>query len=502
MTDSGTGRNRPMLWLAIGLALFVVSNGRWMVPIAAWLAPVFLLRYVRAARSWPLLLALFVLMVVATRVMLYGIIPSLGTLTYILTVYYGILWFVPYLIDRYLARPSHFASTLIFPCASVAVEYVNTVLFGSWGAIPYSQVENLPLLQLASVTGMWGITFLITWTASCVAFIWEELETGQRRWRLSAAVAITLAAVFLFGGLRLAFAPDGSATTVVSFTADEQLEVIRKVVDESGHASFADLAKADRSRYAGVLEEVYPDLFRRTIEAVSPGVSVVMWPEEGMDVLEEMEPAFLDSAGVAARQTGAYLLLAYRVLPMEDPTRGAENAATLVAPDGSVRYKYLKTYPVPGVTEIPGDGKLPMENTPFGLISTAICYDMDFTGLIHQAGRAGVDLMLVPAWDWKAIDPLHARMAAVRAVENGFSMVRETGQGRSVAVDPFGRVRAEKDYFSNPDAVMVAHVSAAGVRTLYGYIGDLVAWICIAGMVGAAAIATNSRASGRRPDDP
>ncbi|NNE34059.1 MAG: apolipoprotein N-acyltransferase, partial [Rhodothermales bacterium] len=383
--------------------------------------------------------------------------------------------------------------TLIFPCASVAVEYVNTVIFGSWGAIPYSQVDNLPLLQIASVTGMWGITFLIAWTASCVAFIWEDFEAGRSRLRLAAAVGATLIAVLMFGGLRLAFAPDGPTTTVVTFTAEKQLVTIREAVAESGHNGFADLAKADRARYADVLEGVYPELFQRTKDAASPGVSIVMWPEEGMDVLEEVEPAFLDSAGSVARQTGAYLLLAYRVLPVTDPTHGAENVATLVGPDGTVRFRYLKTYPVPGVTERPGDGRLPLEQTPFGLISTAICYDMDFTGLIHQAGRAGVDLMLVPAWDWRAIDPLHARMASVRAVENGFSMVRETGAGRSVAVDPFGRVLAEKDYFSTPYAAMVAHVPAHSVWTVYGFVGDFFAWMCVAGFVYAALVAVRRR---------
>ena len=485
-------RRNNWLWLLAGLAFFLISNGRWIVPAAAWLAPIFLLRFTRSARSWVHLLALLTLMCVAARVMLYGIIPNLGLLTLALTVYYGLLWFLPYLIDRWLVRSSGTLSTLVFPCAYVAVEYVQAVANGSWGAIAYSQVENLPLLQLSAVTGMWGITFVITWTAACAVTMWDEWTRGRRPWRLAASVAAVLAIVLLGGGLRIARAPSGDSIAVASFTAAAQLDDLRSSVRERGFTDFAELAKVDRPYFAGLLDNLYPDIFRRTREAASPGVRVVMWPEEGIDVLEEVEPTFLDSAQNVARTADVHLLLAYRRLPLEDPTRGAENAATLIAPDGTVRFKYLKTHPVPGVTEVPGDGKLPLEQTPFGLISTAICYDMDFTGLIHQAGRADVDLMLVPAWDWRAIDPLHARMAVVRAVENGFSMVRETAFGLSVAVDAYGRVRAEKDYFEDPNALMLAHVPGKGVRTVYAYIGDLFAWLCIAGLF-AAVIARYAR---------
>ena len=104
---------------------------------------------------------------------------------------------------------------------------------------------------------------------------------------------------------------------------------------------------------------------------------------------------------------------------------------------------------------------------------------MDFTNLIQQAGGAGVDIMMVPASDWRAIDPLHAVMASFRAIENGFSMVRQTDKGLSLAVDHLGRVISSMDYFTTKDQHMTAQVPMKGARTVYALLGDWFAWACI-----------------------
>jgi apolipoprotein N-acyltransferase len=145
---------------------------------------------------------------------------------------------------------------------------------------------------------------------------------------------------------------------------------------------------------------------------------------------------------------------------------------------GRTQWEYLKTYPVPGSTDKAGDGKIPVIDTHFGTIGSVICYDMDYTNLVVQAGRKSVDIMLVPAWDWKAITPLHAEMAVYRAIENGFSMVRQTGDGISIAVDPYGRVLSRMDHYTSNDHRMTASAPTIGLDTVYGYIGDSFAWLC------------------------
>ena len=90
--------------------------------------------------------------------------------------------------------------------------------------------------------------------------------------------------------------------------------------------------------------------------------------------------------------------------------------------------------------------------------------------------------MLVPAFD-TGITTIHTPMAAFRAVENGFSLVRATGEGVSAAYDYQGRVLSTMNYFSSPKAAMVAHVPTLGTRTIYSVVGDLFALLCVTGLV-------------------
>ena len=89
---------------------------------------------------------------------------------------------------------------------------------------------------------------------------------------------------------------------------------------------------------------------------------------------------------------------------------------------------------------VPGDGKVPTVQTPYGRLSTVICFDADFPGTIRQAGQAGADMLLVPGNDWRAIDPYHTQMATFRAIENGFSLVRQASNGLAMTVDYEGNV--------------------------------------------------------------
>jgi len=129
------------------------------------------------------------------------------------------------------------------------------------------------------------------------------------------------------------------------------------------------------------------------------------------------------------------------------------------------------------------DGRIKSVETPYGRVAAVICFDMDFPGLLRQAGEPNIDLMLVPSNDWKEIDPWHSHMARFRAIEQGFNLVRHTSNGCSLAADYQGRVLNSMDHFTATDRVLVSHVPTEGVRTLYARIGDSFAWLCIAGLL-------------------
>ena len=440
----------PVACLAIGTAFLLVSNGRWIVPIAAWLAPLFLLRYVRLTRALVGLPILAAIMVTAVQVMLAGVVPSqLGSLAYFLRAVIALLWFLPYLGDRVLRSPSRGPTcTLVFPAAVTAVEYLNGLIFGTWGSVAYTQYENLPLLQLTSVTGIWGVTFLVTWFASLANWVWTRRNNEASIRGAVAVFAALFVLVHLAGGIRLTLRRMPAETVTVGwFTPGAELDRLHQEVEAAGHLSFRGLADSDRKAASKISQTYSTSLMDHSRELAERGARIVAWPECTATVLAENEHELLGQAQAIAREHGVRLLLGYSLLPRDWPEDAAENKTALIDAHGDVAWHYLKTHPVPGASHKAGDGKLPFADTQFGRISNAICYDLDFPNLIRQAGSAEVDILFAPAWDWRAIDPLHTRMAIVRAIENGFALVRPTGMGLSVVADRYGRVLASADYF-------------------------------------------------------
>jgi apolipoprotein N-acyltransferase len=141
---------------------------------------------------------------------------------------------------------------------------------------------------------------------------------------------------------------------------------------------------------------------------------------------------------------------------------------------------------------VPGDGHLPVAATELGRIASAICFEADFPDFVRQIGRRHADLWIVPANDWEAIKHIHFEMAVFRAIENGSPMLRATSSGFSGAVDPWGRVLGVTDHFSGT-RTLVSQIPPGSVHTLYSYIGDLFAWVCIGGLVVGVVSAIQTR---------
>jgi apolipoprotein N-acyltransferase len=163
-----------------------------------------------------------------------------------------------------------------------------------------------------------------------------------------------------------------------------------------------------------------------------------------------------------------------------------ENKLVLIQPNGQVAWEYNKAHPVPGPeadNQVPGDGKIRVLNTPYGRVSSIICFDGDFPQLLAQAGALSADVVLDPSNDWRAIDPWHTQMASLRAIEQGINLIRQTSRGLSAAYDYQGRRLAAMDHFQTADYAMISQIPTKGVRTVYSRLGDWFAWACLAGLI-------------------
>ena len=166
------------LWLVIGIILSMLSftaYGKWVIPLAAWFSTIFILRFMRSQRR---LWLAYIILVFANATYMWFVLPEfLAALRPSIVFGSSLVGSLLPVIDRVLIpRLRGFTATLVFPLATTAFEFALATMnpLGSAGMTAYSQYNNLALLQLVSVTGMLGITFLIAWFASVVNWAWEQ----------------------------------------------------------------------------------------------------------------------------------------------------------------------------------------------------------------------------------------------------------------------------------------------------------------------------------------
>ena len=356
--------------------------------------------------------------------------------------------------DRLIAQklPGVFLRSLVFPALFTSVEVLLTFSpTSSFGTMAYTQEGFLPLLQIASLIGSFGLSFLIFWFGT-VAVTALEKRPG---WKGLAAVYLTiLAAVLVFGCVRLAAHPAERDRTV-------------RVAGVTGpyYEKYADGSYAEAQR------------------AADGGAAIACWNEEAFSVDDTEEAGPIQTAEALAKEHDMILILGVEVNDTDDSEGGLTvNKSVIVLPDGG-RREYVKTKLVPLVeaSYVKGTGEIPTVATDRGIISNVICFDETYIGFVHGMGAKtddrfkDTDILFVPSWDWDSVKNAHTRMAAFRAIENGEAVVKPTYGGISTAVDPFGRELLRSDTAdAGFDSVWFAEVPVAGVRTLYSAIGTLV----------------------------
>jgi apolipoprotein N-acyltransferase len=210
-----------------------------------------------------------------------------------------------------------------------------------------------------------------------------------------------------------------------------------------------------------------------------------MWSVGNVTLFEGDEPAFVRRAQAFAQEHQIYFFPS--ILTMKYDQTECENKVLAITPQGQIAYTYHKSRPSPGETLPYTGGKLHTVDTPYGRISTAICYDMYFPDLIRQAGQQDVDILLVPADEpTPELDPFDTESAMFRGIENGVSVLRSTLEGLTMGVDYQGNVLSRMSFWTTKeDRTTITHVPTRGVRTLYAVAGDWFAYGTILLLLGA-----------------
>ncbi len=467
---------QSFLWLTIGTTLMLFSNGRWIIPFAAWLYPIFFLRFMSMQKPARGFIFLLVASAIVNMIVWWKMIPAPINVYFIITGLGLQTCALSFLADRIVAtRLNGFISTLVFPITWCTIEYLMSLIpsKGTWVALAYTQAGNLSLMQLASVTGIWGISFLITWFASAVNWAWHQNFEWDKIHRGAITFTSVAAAIFLFGTVRINFFQPQSPSVLTA-----SIVQARNINKDITSCKWTD-AKAI-GKYSTELEN---NLLEKTQQAAHAGAKIILWQECAGFIPKQREAEFIKRAMSLAVQEKIYLLMTLWSVPEDFPKHLVENKLVIINPNGTKQLTYIKSNPVSVEPILKGDGNIPVVQTPYGKIAPAICFDDAFQNFIRQAGKNKVEIMFIPANDWKEVDPIHTYMATTRAVENGFSLVRPAGPGLSVATDNCGRIISSMDYYKTDEQVMYADVSVQHTYTIYTQVGDVFAWLCIASFV-------------------
>ena len=481
------------LWLVIGFGLLPFTIVQTMLPLAGWLAPIFLLRFARTARHAATALTLIWLAQVISKFVAVrgGEAPDSYAALIGLTLYFlvgGLISTAPYATDRLLgSRLDDKTRTLVFPLTLVTINWLLTLRpeANASGFAVYSQYDSLSLLQILSITGMWGVTFLIGWGASTANAVWERGFGWPPARGAAISFVAVLMAVVLFGSVRLNFAAPSSPTVVAATVTMDRALFEQAFPQRLDWATFNKWTDEKRAAVRPQFQATVDQMLQRSESALRAGAKVVGWQEASAAVLEEDRRQVLDRASDLARRYNAFMQIWLAVFTRAPTHHYLLNQSILIDNEGRIRATYTKTYPtfpVEAYIGIAGPGKLPIVQTPYGRIATAICNDFHFPALIRQAGQGDADIMMAPTNDIIPWEQQDAVVATFRAIENGYSVVRATGIGVSMISDYQGRMLSQQHY-GDGGGVMLATVPTRGVVTIYSRIGDSFAYLNVLGLI-------------------
>ena len=382
---------------------------------------------------------------VSAWVVVYGFVSvmfAVGVLLFRALIFRGAVW----------------SGLLALPALWVSMEYVRNLVtpHGSAGSLAYTQLKFLPYLQLASLTGPWGMTFFLLLLQSAIA-IAIDLWSRERRLavRVLGTSVATIAVVLVFGAIRLA-GPQGKTMRVGLIASDERTNLSPPEPGAPTQRLFSDyLAAAEGLAARGAQAIVIPEK-----------VGVVT--ESDMKATDDVLQAMADRTGVT---------IVAGVVRVAPPLK--YNEARVYAPHVQVA-SYDKEHMLPPFESDLEPGKT-LTLLPKGkeTVGVAICKDMDFARPARSYGEAGAGVMLVPAWDFIADNTWHGHIAVMRGVEDGFSLVRSAKTGFLTVSDSRGRIIGEARSDAAPFATLIADVPSEHHQTLYLRWGDWFAWVAM-----------------------
>jgi len=461
-------------WLTIisSLLLYCVALGMsnyagW----AIWCAPIPILLYAFNKPFLKTLVLAFSVYLIANLINLYYFTTILPIF---LRPYYPTLFIafgyilnsfvfaIGIVITRWIViRSQAWYSIFTFPAYFTIYEYLFSLISpaGTNNSIAYTQMHFLSLIQIASITGIWGITFLLLLLPSSVAIAYYIRQIRTQSLMSLAIPIVLLNSVILWGWVNLQKSSTDLKTIKVALLATNE--------------SINDLITTNPKTTLKVANRYIKQIKLNA----SKHIDVVLLPEKILSSTPKTLPILLKRFATAAKEYHIYLIVG--INDIQEPK--GRNIAYLFSPAGNILLKYMKQHLVafgPESIYQPGHqlGLFSIDNI---LLGVAICHDLDFQKLGRKYSQRGVQVLFVPALDFVADGWLHGRIAIMQGIENGYYVERAAQWGLLTSSDNKGRlIGLKKTSFSKP-TILIGNVPIEKEHTLYSWMRDWFAWLCI-----------------------
>jgi len=370
---------------------------------------------------------------------------------------------------------------LTAPFFWVAIELFRDRVIGCpWNTMGNAQIDNVPLARIATLTGVYGLSFAIM-LVNC-AFTSALLLRGARRKNL--LIASFAAVIALQIGVLTSPAPEQPTKEAV-------------LVQQNVPVLDTEWPQADYDRTLFELSEITVEAAH---QAAPGGPALIIWPESPAPFYTSDEK-LLHWLAAIAQETHAHLIVGSTGVAVSAAgERLPLNSALVVSPQGQVLGSYDKIHLVPFGEYVPyknllffakkltrevGEFARGSERKVFDLngvkAGVFICYESAFPEEVREFAAGGAEVLVNisnDGWYGDTSAPYqHLEMARMRAIENERWVLVATNTGITVSIDPYGRVvkRAER----NRRAALVVPFGTRAETTFYTRNGDLFAWICV-----------------------
>eukprot|EP01064_Diplonema_japonicum_P017387 TRINITY_DN2548_c0_g1_i2.p1 TRINITY_DN2548_c0_g1~~TRINITY_DN2548_c0_g1_i2.p1 ORF type:complete len:552 (+),score=90.67 TRINITY_DN2548_c0_g1_i2:1541-3196(+) len=502
--------------LPILFVLRLFSGGSQCVNLLMIIAIMAGLYYSRKCKGIAEMLLLFAVETVSNTMAVLGVVnhPDMSMkwvgIMFLLQLALQVAFILPYVADKLLIDVPY-ARVWCFPAAFAGMQVFVTAVSpgGSWGAAGFCFTYNVPAaLTLLSFSGLSVVHFLMSWTAAFIITNYMNITTDEpgapSYARYSSVPSSPVPERDDDSLVRMNSAPESPLRQY------PQLEkVLLSRLTSSCHRNTYILVILFFLTY-GSLYSCIPTLFGRkddrevinltcisvangyevsvssllhtTREAAMNGSKLVMWSERPTLVNKQDEVQITQYATEMAVSNNIFVGLAYE-LGDNEPGYDTTSQFAFIDPagNGSVKLHVGRVHTSPFGKGPHTDAPVVRAvNTSLGKVGAIMGFDLSFPQFVHDVAGHDVKLVLSPAEDYGPIYAIQWNQAALRAVEQGTTIVHCSSMYGLLVVDPFGRTLASTPPTKNPVSILVASVPVGDIATPYASLGDTFGFLCFA----------------------